>query len=319
MLEMFPKVEAFATPKPEKLLERIINIGSDPSDIVLDCFLGSGTTAAVAHKLGRRWVGVEHSRQTVEEFSAPRLAKVVQGTDPTGITATEARVAAGELPDSTTPEEAATFASLLRRFSNHVLNKDEVEADEEFESEETAERPPAVEAFLKELREAARTRAQRTTNWEGGGGFRVLDVAPSMFEDDEGVVVIAAWATDNELAEATAAQFGYQYRPDPPFCGQKGRSRLAVVDGNVSTSVVELLAGALGPDERLLVCGTSLDPDASDALRKLSRGSEARKVPASILADYRLAHRWQVQSSFNGTPAGEAEPAAEEISDEASA
>lgn len=80
--------DVFATPKPERLLERIIHIGSNPGDIVLDCFAGSGTTAAVAHKMGRRWVTVELSESTVDTFTRPRLEKVVAGEDPGGITST---------------------------------------------------------------------------------------------------------------------------------------------------------------------------------------------------------------------------------------
>lgn len=76
----------FSTPKPERLLERIIHIGSNPGDIVLDCFAGSGTTAAVAHKMGRRWVTVELSESTVDTFTKPRLQKVVAGDDPGGVT-----------------------------------------------------------------------------------------------------------------------------------------------------------------------------------------------------------------------------------------
>ena len=56
---LFPGTTAFATPKPERLLERIIHIATNPGDIVLDCFGGSGTTAAVAQKMGRRWVTCE--------------------------------------------------------------------------------------------------------------------------------------------------------------------------------------------------------------------------------------------------------------------
>jgi len=80
--------DAFATPKPERLLERVIHIGSNPGDIVLDCFAGSGTTAAVAHKMGRRWVTSEILSSTVGQFTLPRLAKVVAGEDPGGITKT---------------------------------------------------------------------------------------------------------------------------------------------------------------------------------------------------------------------------------------
>jgi adenine-specific DNA-methyltransferase len=86
MRKLFPGVAAFATPKPERLLHRILHIGTDPGDIVLDCFAGSGTTGAVAHKMGRRWVLAEVSPETVETFTRPRLEKVVNGEDPGGIT-----------------------------------------------------------------------------------------------------------------------------------------------------------------------------------------------------------------------------------------
>lgn len=78
--------EVFATPKPERLLERVIHIGSNSGDIVLDLFGGSGTTAAVAHKMGRRWVTSEISSSTVQQFTLPRLTKVVEGADLGGIT-----------------------------------------------------------------------------------------------------------------------------------------------------------------------------------------------------------------------------------------
>lgn len=69
---------SFGTPKPERLIERIIHIASDPGDLVLDSFLGSGTTAAVAHKMGRRYIGVEMGDHA-ETHCAPRLRKVIEG------------------------------------------------------------------------------------------------------------------------------------------------------------------------------------------------------------------------------------------------
>lgn len=77
--------DVFSTPKPEKLIERILIIGSNPGDLVLDSFLGSGTSAAVAHKMGRRYIGVEMGRQAYTHC-VPRLKKVIAGTDPGGIT-----------------------------------------------------------------------------------------------------------------------------------------------------------------------------------------------------------------------------------------
>ena len=69
---------AFPTPKPERLIQRILQIATDPGDLVLDSFLGSGTTAAVAHKMGRRWIGIEMGEHAVTHC-VPRLQKVVAG------------------------------------------------------------------------------------------------------------------------------------------------------------------------------------------------------------------------------------------------
>lgn len=74
----------FDTPKPEKLIERIITIASNPGDIVLDSFLGSGTTAAVAQKMGRRYIGIELGNHAYTHC-VPRLKKVTDGTDQGGI------------------------------------------------------------------------------------------------------------------------------------------------------------------------------------------------------------------------------------------
>ena len=84
--KLFPDRPPFTTPKPERLIQRIVHIATDPGDLVLDCFLGSGTTAAVAHKMDRRWVGVEASRATIDNFALPRLEAVITGGDPGGIT-----------------------------------------------------------------------------------------------------------------------------------------------------------------------------------------------------------------------------------------
>ena len=76
--DLFGADTAFATPKPERLLQRIIALASNPGDIVLDSFLGSGTTAAVAHKMGRRWIGIEMGEHA-RTHCLPRLEKVVAG------------------------------------------------------------------------------------------------------------------------------------------------------------------------------------------------------------------------------------------------
>jgi adenine-specific DNA-methyltransferase len=83
--ELFGRDEAFATPKPERLLQRILTIASNPGELVLDSFAGSGTTGAVAHKMGRRWIMVELGDHAVTHI-VPRLKKVIDGEDPGGAT-----------------------------------------------------------------------------------------------------------------------------------------------------------------------------------------------------------------------------------------
>jgi adenine-specific DNA-methyltransferase len=78
IIELFGTDEAFDTPKPERLFERVLRIATNPGDLVLDSFLGSATTAAVAHKMGRRWIGIELGDHAVTHC-VPRLKKVVDG------------------------------------------------------------------------------------------------------------------------------------------------------------------------------------------------------------------------------------------------
>jgi adenine-specific DNA-methyltransferase len=81
----FNSVNVFSTPKPEKLLSRIIQLSSRPGDVILDSFAGSGTTGAVAHKMGRRWIMVELGEHCHTHI-LPRLKKVIDGEDEGGVT-----------------------------------------------------------------------------------------------------------------------------------------------------------------------------------------------------------------------------------------
>jgi len=70
--------------KPETLIKRVLELSTEPGDLVLDSFLGSGTTAAVAHKMGRRWIGIEVGKHA-ETHCIPRLKRVISGEDQTGM------------------------------------------------------------------------------------------------------------------------------------------------------------------------------------------------------------------------------------------
>ncbi|WP_236749193.1 site-specific DNA-methyltransferase [Acidovorax carolinensis] len=74
----FNHADVFGTPKPERLMKRILEVATNPGDLVLDSFLGSGTTAAVAHKMGRRWIGIEMGEHAATHC-LPRLQKVIDG------------------------------------------------------------------------------------------------------------------------------------------------------------------------------------------------------------------------------------------------
>ena len=214
---LFPEHEPFDTPKPERLIKRIIDIGSNPGDIVLDCFAGSGTTAAVAHKMGRRWVTVELSENTTDTFTKPRLEKVVAGTDPGGIT--------------------------------------------------------------------------ESAGWSGGGGFRDLRVAASVWDvinDDLGIAVFQAEGMpDNTIARSVAAQLGYELIEAVPdessvFVGAKGRSRLAVASGVVDAVAVADIVSELGEGETALIAALSNTEDAATTLAELSCGSRIMRMPSHL-------------------------------------
>jgi adenine-specific DNA-methyltransferase len=78
LLDLFPHRPLFDTPKPEALIQRVLRIASEPNDLVLDAYLGSGTTAAVAHKTGRRYIGIE-SGDHAATHCVERIRKVIAG------------------------------------------------------------------------------------------------------------------------------------------------------------------------------------------------------------------------------------------------
>ena len=115
----FNNDNVFDTPKPERLIERVLTLGSNEGDIVLDSFLGSGTTAAVAQKMGRRYIGVEMGDHAYTHC-AVRLKKVIDGTDQGGISKAQNWKGGGgfrfyELAPSLLKED---------KFGNLVINKE---------------------------------------------------------------------------------------------------------------------------------------------------------------------------------------------------
>lgn len=127
--KMFGK-KIFDTPKPESLLQRIIHIGSNEDDIILDFFTGSGTTAAVAHKMGRRYIGVEQM-DYIQDITVERLKKVLEG-EQGGISKAQNWHGGGSFVYCELKEDANTLISIIQNATEDTIEsvKAAIYADE---------------------------------------------------------------------------------------------------------------------------------------------------------------------------------------------
>jgi DNA modification methylase len=215
---LVPNEVSFSTPKPEKLLERVIHIGSNPGDIVMDFFAGSGTTAAVAHKMKRRWVTCEIQASTAQKYTAARLKKVVDGSDQGGIST--------------------------------------------------------------------------SLHWNGGGGFRVVEVQPSFYAPTDLGLMLVDDAYGPRFAKAVAGQLGFDWEPsDGSLCGRRGRMRLAVFDGAVGVEELGSILGELGEAERVTVVARVVLEGTEEWLAQNSKGSLILKAPGDVLRERRSRRR----------------------------
>lgn len=267
IIELFGDKTVFDTPKPERLMERIIQIGSAPGDIVLDCFGGSGTTSAVSHKLGRRWVAVELNEQTVRTFTLPRLTRVVDGSDGVGISVRPGERFEDESLDGIVkPLDAKVFLQVLSK----VLSAD-------LESISALD----AGALMREMKDRLKPRVE-PVSVESGGGFTTAKIGPSMYEvdDEDGEVYLSPAATNGDWSKAVAGQLKFNLTPeDPVFCGVRNRQRLAVIDGVADETVVRTVVEHLAEKEKAVVVAKGVLPEAEALLQELSPGSRIRKAP----------------------------------------
>lgn len=208
MISLFSANNVFDTPKPERLLERILHIASDKNDLVLDSFLGSGTTAAVAHKMGRRYIGIELGNHAYTHC-VPRLQKVVDG-EQGGIS--------------------------------------------------------------------------KAVNWQGGGGFKFYELAPSLLNQDEyGNWIISKEYNPDMLAAAMAKQENFVYQPDSVVYWKQGKSTekdfIFTTTQFVSGEMLDKLHNGLSADETLLICATSF----AKGLETRYSNIKLRKIPLMLL------------------------------------
>ena len=270
MNALFPETAAFATPKPERLLERIIHIATKPGDVVLDVFAGSGTTAAVAQKMGRRWVTCELVEDTFNRFTRPRLEKVINNEDQGGITIQkEERADATEvgLPEGLTPEEAQKFTSLLNKA---IKNDDELKKN------------PAV----KQLKAMTKTKPVKgVVNWRGGGGFQVAHLEPACFDYDPEMALstLTEHATGDLLVRSVATQLRFALTPgDLHFDGKRGREHLVVVEGVLDEEKIDEVMAHLPEGHSVLFAATVVDDFAHEHVRSFKNGSRVVHVPLEI-------------------------------------
>ena len=234
-------------------------------------FAGSGTTAAVAQKMGRRWVTCELLEHNFSTYTKPRLEMVVKNQDPGGITCREERI----LKDNVSLPKGFTTNELFR--STQLLNKLSSEEDLS-ENQRQA---------IREIKRMIATGPSKTINWRGGGGFHVAHVSPSCFDYDSELdrVILTEQATGQVLIESVATNLGYSLidgNQNSLFDAKKGRSYLKVYEGIADTNLVDSLVAVLGEDKTLVLATTGLVDGVREYLRKIRKGSRIIHLPDGI-------------------------------------
>lgn len=175
--------DPFGTPKPERLISRIVDLATQPNDWILDSFLGSGTTSAVAHKKRRKHIGIEFGEHA-STHCQPRLKKVIDGKDGLALS--------------------------------------------------------------------------KVLGWNGGGGFKFYDLAPSLLRQDKfGNWVIEAKYNAHMLAAAMAKQEGFHFEPDSEVFWKQAKSTekdfLFTTTQFLTLEMLDSIHSEMQPEESLLI------------------------------------------------------------------
>ena len=196
-------------------MAKILQVATNPGDLVLDSFAGSGTTGAVAHKMGRRWIMVELGEHCHTHI-VPRLRKVIDGADQGGIS--------------------------------------------------------------------------KAVNWQGGGGFRYLRLAPSLLKKDQwGNWIINKAYNAEMLAEAMCKHMGFTYAPSQAHFWMHGHSSesdfIYVTTGSLSHDQLRLISEEVGDQRTLLICCKAFMAEV-EAFPNLT----LKKIPQAILGKCEWDH-----------------------------
>ncbi len=207
--------DSFDYPKPEMLISVLIGAVTNPGDLVLDSFVGSGTSVAVAHKMNRRWIGVELGEHAYTHC-VTRMKKVIEG-EQGGIS--------------------------------------------------------------------------KSVNWQGGGGFKFYELAPSLLNKDKyGNLVINKDYNADMLAAAMAKHQGFTFSPDAELYWKQGHSSehdfIYTTTQLITTEMLETIHDQLGEDESLLICCTKFQPECRNKFSNIT----IKKIPKVLLDTCEFDH-----------------------------
>lgn len=195
--------------KPEYLIKRVLEIATDEGDLVLDSFLGSGTTIAVAHKMKRQWIGIEMGEQAYTHCK-PRVDELIAGSDKSGIT--------------------------------------------------------------------------KAVDWQGGGGYRFYEVAPTLINKDpfDEYVINEEYDADM-LAAAVALHEGFHYQPDKELFWKQSfgneNSYLFVTTRHLNSTYLDSIKSTMEDGEYLIIACRSFDRGLDKAYSNIS----VKKIPQMLL------------------------------------
>lgn len=195
--------------KPENLIKRVLEMTTNEGDLVLDSFLGSGTTIAVAHKMKRRWIGIEMGNQA--------------------------------------------YTHCKSRIDDAICNKD-------------------------------KSGITKAANWQGGGGYRFYELAPSLINQDSfGEFVINPDYDADMLAAAVALHEGFRYQPDGELFWKQSvgneNSYLFVTTRHLNAPFLESISGTMEEGEYLVIACRSFDAKLEKAYKNIT----IKKIPQMLL------------------------------------
>lgn len=267
---LFAGETPFDTPKPERLLKQIIQVSTNPGDWVLDSFAGSGTTGAVAHKMGRRWIMGELGEHASTHI-VPRLRQVIDGTDKGGISAGRTLLW----------EEKLTVTKINRGESifSEMIEAQEGARDQYTQFERKIEDNHLRLYGISDVADIMR-----------GGGFRYYKLGPTLIVEDEwGNPVINPDFNAALLAEAMCKLEGFSFDPNPEVYWQQGRSSEAdfiyVTTQFMSKEMLTQISEEVGPSRSLLICCSAFRCDPSQF-----ENLTLRKIPKAVLKKCEWGH-----------------------------